>query len=705
MRPTHSNLCQSHWLALRARREEKSKIIVDGQTLTLADLIAVSCYRADVTLTNDVHVLQDIDQSIAVLEKQLNDGRTIYGVTTGYGGSADVRTKDTSSLQSSLVQHLNVGILLPSEKGQVSPDEKQGSASHYQAFKPHALPDSVVRGMMLVRCNSLVRGHSGVRVQVINTILQLLMNGATPVIPLRGSISASGDLSSLSYIAGALEGNPDIYMRLSKGTPQVMSADQALKHLQLEPLKLQAKEGLGITNGTGASTSAAALALHEAHHLAILAQILTAMSTEAMLGRKQNYAPFISACRPHTGQTEVASNILGLLTGSKLVSAEGPYDVGLAQDRYPLRTAPQWLGPLLENLVLADHQLCTELNSTTDNPLIDILDETVYHGGNFQAASVTSAMEKVASSMQLMGKLIFAQCSEILDSNLNKNLPPNLAADDPSTSFTMKGFDVNMGAYMSELAYIANPISTHVQSAEMNNQSVNSLALISSRIALESVEVLSLMSATFLYVLCQALDLRCLQLEFEMVASPVIRDLTSDCFKDFVPAQAIEHFCGIVCNEVIARWLAARHFDLEDRGLQAARESSSVVMQEVGKLYNAESSRNAGDLVLAFERFCDRVGRKISELYSQTRNQFLAKPSTPSYLGTASQLMYDFVRHKLAIPMHRGLADHPPLVAAKYGNEKAGKILGSMAADIYVSIRDGRMHDVLMASMETVHFA
>ena len=179
--------------------------------------------------------------------------------------------------------------------------------------------------------------------------------------------------------------------------------------------------------------------------------------------------------------------ILQFLQGSQLAqgfdhSIESNQSKGpLAQDRYALRTASQWLGPQLEDLLLAHEQVTTELNSTTDNPLIDVEGHTTHHGGNFQAASITSAMEKTRLSLQMVGKLLFAQCSELINPLMNNGLPPNLVADEPSLSYTMKGVDIGMAAYMSELAFLANPVSSHVQSAEMHNQALNSLALISGR--------------------------------------------------------------------------------------------------------------------------------------------------------------------------------------------------------------------------------
>ncbi|KAF4979843.1 hypothetical protein FDECE_17994 [Fusarium decemcellulare] len=503
----HLGIFLVEWRKLRHFLDSKDPITIDGNTLSLAAVVAVSNHNVPTRLTDDQNVLDQIDESLLCLNHDVQKGRTIYGVNTGYGASSSLRTNQTEQLQSALLQLLNVGVLLPTDKQLVSPDKAQHHLG-VQTLKSHALPEPIIRGMMLVRCNSLVRGHSGVRIDLVREVHKLLASDAMPVVPLRGSISASGDLLPLSYIAATLEGNPDIYVRVGSGQKRVpVPAPRALQLLSMEPLALKAKDGLAIANGTATSTAAASIAMFQAHQLAVWAQLMTAMTSEALLGSADNFAPFIAETRPHPGQREAAANIYKFLRDSKLTREHTNGAQGIVQDRYALRTAPQWIGPMLERLTLAHQQVQIELNSTTDNPLIDVEEHKIYNGGNFQAASITSAMELTSSSMQMLGKLVFAQSSELLNDTLNKNLPPNLSADDPSQSLPMKGLDISMAAYMAELAHLAHPISTHVQNAEMNNQAVNSMALVSARISLEAIEVLFMMAATHIYTLCQALDL------------------------------------------------------------------------------------------------------------------------------------------------------------------------------------------------------
>lgn len=513
---------------------------------------------------------------------------------------------------------------------------------------------------MMIRCNSLLRGHSGVRVSVIDSIMHALRAGITPIIPLRGSISASGDLSTLSYIAGMIEGNPDIFVK-NHQTKEILPADEALSSVRAQPVKLQAKEGLGITNGTAPSCATACIVMHQANQLAVLTQLLTAMGTEALAGTAHNYHPFISETRPHGGQAEAASNILKFLSGSKLSPDRDPERIGLAQDRYALRTAPQWIGPQLEDLMLATRQVATEVNSTTDNPLIDVAGGRVHHGGNFQAAAITSAMEKTMTALQNLGRLLFAQSSELINNMTNKGLPPNLSADEPSGSFTFKGFDVNMAAYMAELAYLAHPVSTHVQAAEMTNQSVNSMALVAARYALEAVEVLSLMAATYILTLCQALDLRCMQREFKDQVKIKIAAKWSHGneipYSDPDLAAIYKQVLSRSADSVLQHWDRLSHMDTNERSETAARESIGTMMGSFASFPQLTPPN--------FYQLMERqvyVASLLKSVYNETRERFFHQPPTGEYISHASKVVYGFVRNELKIPLNRGVVDHPPLL-------------------------------------------
>ncbi|KAL8993054.1 MAG: hypothetical protein Q9169_006634 [Polycauliona sp. 2 TL-2023] len=661
---------------------------LDGKSLGISSVVAVSRYNIEAQLSDDKEFHRQIAASVATLKKLLEDGTTVYGVNTGFGGSADTRTNRTEALQSSLLQLQHYGVLAEIDKGNgIKP---QNTYEH-----SHAMPSEWVKGTMLVRSNTIARGHSGVSLHAIETIITLLKHNLTPVIPLRGSISASGDLSPLSYIAGAITGSPDIYVRRAEG---IITAEQALRKINAAPVALGPKEALGLINGTATSAAVASLAIYETHHITILAQVLTAMAHEALLGSAGNFHPFIGSIRPHRGQIESANMIRQFLKGSKLARGfehdkEVRQSSGLLyQDRYALRTSSQWLGPQLEDLLLAHEQITTELNSTTDNPLIDTEGSTTHHGGNFQAASITSAMEKTRLSLQMIGKMLFAQCSELINPMLNNGLPPNLAADEPSTSFTMKGVDIGMASYMSELAYLANPVSSHVQSAEMHNQAVNSLALITARYTVESAELVSLMSASYLYAVCQALDLRAMQKIFFQHLEPALYALNLETLGQIFSAAVVEEVHLKLWTHVQVTWLLTSNKDTQDRATYIIDMALAILTQVI--LSHPEGSLSSFSTTV--QKWKTRARTLLIETYTSTRTDFFATQSTPSYLGNASKRMYIFVRKILGVPFHKGLEDHPTAQEPFAADGSRKQTIGSWISIIYQSLRSGQMHEPLM---------
>lgn len=225
------------------------------------------------------------------------------GVNTGFGGSADIRTKKFVQLQQALIRELHYGILSSGPRDHCSPALETYLAHHQHedvGIESSHLPWTWTRAAILIRINSLISGCSSVRPIIVERMRDLLTHNIIPTIPLRGSISASGDLSPLSYVCGAIQGKSTIRVQSANG--QCQYADQAFAKLSLEPIILQAKEGLAMTNGTTISAAAASLALHDIHIMAVMAQILTAMTVEALNGTTESFHPFFSQVRPHPGQ-------------------------------------------------------------------------------------------------------------------------------------------------------------------------------------------------------------------------------------------------------------------------------------------------------------------------------------------------------------------------------------------------------------------
>ncbi|EXK24321.1 phenylalanine ammonia-lyase [Fusarium oxysporum f. sp. raphani 54005] len=668
---THASQACDIWKKIQSIKD-CGFILLDGSDLDVASVIAVAKYNCNAYVAKRDDIADAMNKSVVLLEEYLAKGYFVYGVNTGFGGSADTRTKDLPALQSALLQLTQAGILT---------DEDNGLNS---------MPVTWVRAAMLIRCNTLLRGHSGVRLELVQALLLLLRKGMTPIVPLRGSISASGDLIPLSYIAGMLEGNPDI--RVHTSTSFVLSAGKALELAGLEPITLGPKEGLGLVNGTAPSAALGCLAVHEANKILLLAQGLVAMSCEALLGKAENYHPFISSVCPHPGQVECSETILHFLGGSSLVQSlkeEDKFKPGLAQDRYALRGAPQWLGPQVEDVRSVLSQITVELNSTSDNPIIDIKSGEVYSGANFISSSVANGMEKSRLALQMVGKLLFSLSSELINPTMNRGLPPNLVADDPSLSFTMKGIDISMAAYLSELGYLANPVTPHVQSAEMHNQSINSLALISGRYTLQAADVVTQMCAAHLFAVCQALDLRVLHMTYLQALRSKLSSVVQP-FLGGVDDQVAKGIYESLHETIVKSWNASACFDLQDRCKILSRETVPVLCEHLEE----------HEMHLVSTRPLQRDLENLAySTFTQTRSEFFIKPPTKQFLGRASLSLYSFVREELGVPFHQGLVEHPGRSVGGKINRREKRTIGSWVSIIYTALTNDHVWGPLVEAL------
>lgn len=677
---------------------KKKTIVLDGKTLDIASIVAVARHGVEPTIGTGL--TKRLEVSVDTLADIITQKCVIYGVNTGFGGSADARTDDLIDLQTHLLQFIQSGIITSADKDPVSNSDRESS---------HIMPLSWVRAAITARVNQNLRGHSAIRPCVLKSLIDLLHNDTTPLIPLRGTISASGDLMPMAYIAGAIMGNPDVFVQVGKGAEaRVMPSSEALKMSDLSASGLGPKEGLGLINGTAPSVAVASLALYDTQQLALLSQILTAFASECLSGNVEWALPFIHETRPHTGQIEVASNIRRFLKGSRFVvgldgqEKEKSKD-GLCQDRYSVRTAPQWIGPYLEDLLQAQRQLEVELNSTSDNPLVDTSRQDdgssgkVYSGGNFQATVVTSAMEKALLAIQMIGRMLWSQVTEMINPATNNGLEANLNSS-AEVNFTMKGIDINMSAYMSELAALTHPVSAHVMSAEMHNQGINSLALLSARRTMEAVDLLAHMSACHIYVSCQAIEIRANHVRFiSDIHAKIEAFIASGEFgKLGLNGLQSEALCVSLISTIQSSWSLTNSNTWQERLLSGIEAGMSSVNDFVAT-HNPNCSVS---MVMTFKKQFQSIMSSTAKAIFHADPAILSEEVAPR-LGMGTAQLYIWVRSKLNISMNCGLQDDP-LYNAQRGLPTVDKAsIGSSVSIIYENLlKVGMLDMILEGSMQ-----
>jgi histidine ammonia-lyase len=405
-------------------------LTLDGSSLSLEDV--VRCARSPaVRVALAPAALERLRVSRAIVERAVARGDTIYGINTGFGKLANVRIDPTS------LDQLQVNLIRSHAAGVGDP-----------------LPAEVVRAMMLLRANVLLRPTSGVRPELVQALAALLDAGIVPLVPEQGSVGASGDLAPLSHLALALLGEGEVVSG-GPGGPEPASA--ALRRAGLQPVRLAPKEGIAFINGTQAQTALLALLVHDAGVIWRTAVAAAAMSLEALRGTPTPLDPRIHQARPHPGQAHAASLMRRLLEGSEIRESHRENDPRV-QDAYSLRCSPQVLGAAADAIRFAEEVARIELNASTDNPLV-FDNGDVLSGGNFHGQPVAQALDVLAIGLTTLQALAERRVERLVNPDLSQGLPAFLTREAGLQSGLMV-VQITAASLVAESRTLAHPAST-----------------------------------------------------------------------------------------------------------------------------------------------------------------------------------------------------------------------------------------------------
>ena len=473
---------------------------INGNELTIEDVCDVAYKNEEVALPSDKAFWERLKKSRKFLEDYIATGVPTYGVTTDFGDSChnQISVEKAGELQRTICAYHGIGL---------GPkfDRETG------------------RAVVLARLNGNVKGgHSAIRPELAKMMLTLLNKDIIPVIPQLGSVGASGDLTPLSYLAAVIMGQRDVYY---KG--KIVPTSEAFKAEGIEPLPIEAKEGLALMNGTSVMTAVASLAWKKAQRLANISDFLTAVTSEITRGKDTPFITKVSQLKNHRGQMESAVYVHNIIVESKRVwkyedflknkieKLDGKGFVAQQnkiQDRYSIRCAPQITGVYRDTLRFAREMITEELNSANDNPLVDIDVGQLYNTGNFYGGHICAACDYMRTALANIADLSDKQAEIIIDGKFNgltENLIPFTPADHPRAGLRLgfKAAQITISAIRGEVATYCFPVSLTSAPTEALNQDKVSMGTISARKLAEQIELVFLQFATHLLAAMQAVDL------------------------------------------------------------------------------------------------------------------------------------------------------------------------------------------------------
>ncbi len=452
-----------------------SKIIIDGRDLTIEDVVNVSRNYYKVEISEEV--LKKVKLSRRLVDRFVDEQKVVYGVTTGFGKFSDVviSKEETHNLQRNLIISHSCGVGRPFD-------------------------EDIVRAIMLLRINNLSKGYSGVRIETLETLVNMLNNNVHPIIPEKGSLGASGDLAPLAHMVLTMIGEGEAIYEGKK-----MTSKEAMNLAGVEILpQLSAKEGLALINGTQVMTAIGALTTYDAMNLLKLSDIALAMTMESLNGITCAMDERVHLIRSHRGQINTAKNVLDLLNESEMTTKQGDLRV---QDPYSLRCSPQIHGASKDAIEYVKNKINIEINSVTDNPIIFPEQEDVISGGNFHGQPMAISFDFLGIALSEIANISERRLERLVNPSLNNGLP----------AFLIKNGGVNSGfmivqysaaSLVSENKVLAHPASIDSIPSSANQEDHVSMGTIAARKAMEIMKNTRNVLAMEILSAAQAIDLR-----------------------------------------------------------------------------------------------------------------------------------------------------------------------------------------------------
>jgi histidine ammonia-lyase len=511
-------------------------LIIRGSELKVDDVVAVANGWPAVL---DEAVLPALQRSRRAVEQLVADGAIAYGITTGFGHFKDkiISPDQTRQLQLNLVRSHAVGVGPP-------------------------LPQSVVRAMLLVRANTLAQGYSGVRAVIVQRLLDMLNRRVHPVVPAQGSLGASGDLAPLAHLVLVLIGEGE-----AEYEGERLPGDEAMRRAGLEPVTLEAKEGLALVNGTTLMVGYGALLVRRAINLVLTADIAAAMSLEALHGTDRAYDARVHAIRPHPRQIDDAAFLRRLLAGSQFLRGAGSPNV---QDPYTLRCVPQVHGAVRDAIAYAQWVINIELNAVNDNPLIFVDDETgtvdVISAGNFHGEPIALAMDYAALALTDLGNMSERRAARLVDADSNGGVLPMFLTEQGGLESGFMMAHYTAAALASENKVLAHPASADTIPTSANTEDHVSMGAAAVRQSAQIIEHVETIVAIELLCAAQGIDFRrrlngcvgAVQGQGTSVAYDLIREQVPFVEEDVVLAPYIEAVRRLVASGTIKEAVEAR---------------------------------------------------------------------------------------------------------------------------------------------------